>query len=183
MRLSIRHIMAASLVMLALPASAQEVHAHGAARLDAALDGGRVELALTLPAMDVVGFERAARSDTERQAVETARRTLLDHARLWQFTAAAGCVAQPAVVQVDGAGGDADAHHHHDHDHGDGPAHHDWQARYRFDCSRPEQLQRIVTGLFTAFPSLQRVDVQWLGLGGATALSLTAAQPRIEIAQ
>ena len=180
MRPPIRRPVVATLMLLALPALAQGVHEHGAARLDAVLEGNRIELLLTLPAMDAVGFERAAANDAEREAIEAARRRLLDHAQLWRFTPSAGCVARAPMLHVDAAGDAGDAHH--DHDHVPGHAHHDWQARYRFECARPDQLRRIVTGLFAGFPRLQRVDLQWIGPAGATAQALSPARAWIEVA-
>lgn len=168
--------------LLALPTAS--AHVHGLALLDVALDGGRLQLDLEATAHDLVGFERAPRDEAERAKLEATRRVLLDHARLWQFNVAAGCVAEAPVLEVPGTpGGGAAKAHGHDHGHGDGQAqektHGDWRVRYRFQCRNPEALRAIDTGLFAAFPAIESVRVQLIDASGARAASLGPAQPRL----
>ncbi|GIX38776.1 MAG: hypothetical protein KatS3mg127_2015 [Silanimonas sp.] len=170
--------------LLALPTAS--AHVHGLALLDLAFDGGRLQLDLEATAHDLVGFERAPRDEVEKARLDAARRTLLDHARLWQFNVAAGCVAEAPVLEVLGTpeGGATKAHAHgHGHEPGDGRAqektHGDWRVRYRFQCRNPEALRAIDTGLFAAFPAIESVRVQLIDASGARAASLTPAQPRL----
>lgn len=172
--------------LLALPTAS--AHVHGLALLDVAFDGGRLQLDLEATAHDLVGFERAPRDEAEKARLDAARRTLLDHARLWQFNVAAGCVAEAPVLEVPGTpeGAAAKAHAHgHGHEHGDGHAqekkHGDWRVRYRFQCRNPEALRAIDTGLFAAFPAIESVRVQLIDASGARAASLTPAQPRLTL--
>ena len=184
--MTIRSLRIALLAAMAVPslaaAQAQHAHVHGQAFVDVAVDGGLVEIQLRATAQDLVGFERAAATPEEEAQVLAARKAVLDHARLWQFNAAARCVAEGPVLEVPGAG-DAHAHdhdHHHDHDHGDDhAAHSDWTARYRFRCAAPEALRAIDSGMFAAFPSLQSATVQVLDATGAREETLTASAPRL----
>lgn len=192
--LSLRPLYAA---LLSLPlattalAHPQHVHVHGLAHADVAIEGGLVEIHLRATAYDLVGFERAARDDAERQRIEQAQRQLLEHAALWHFSAAASCVAETPVLEVPATPAAADhnhAHDHgdgHDHAHGDGHdhdhAHVDWQARYRFHCANPAALRAIDARLFVAIPSLQTLEVQLIDARGARALELTPAAVRITL--
>lgn len=159
-------------------ATAQEQHAHvhGLAYLNLAIEGKSVSMELTATAYDLVGFERAARDDAERSRLTEVRKSLLNHAALWQFTVAAGCVAQPPVLQVPGANGHD--HDHAEHDHGN---HSDWQVSYRFECQNPQALRSITVSVFKQFPSLETIQVQLLNTAGASALTLQASNPRIAL--
>ena len=176
---------AALIVALALPsvaaAQVQQAHVHGQAFVDVAVDGGLVEINLRATAQDLVGFERAAATPEEEAQVLAAQKAVLDHARLWQFNAAARCVAEGPVLEVAGTGGTHD--HDHDHAHGDHAAHADWTVRYRFRCAAPEALRAIDTGLFAAFPSLQSATVQVLDATGAREETLTASANRLTLSQ
>lgn len=180
----------AALLAAPLAAHPQQAHVHGLAHADIAIEDGRVEITLRATAYDLVGFERAAVDAAEAARIQAARALMLDHARLWRFSVAAGCVAQAPVLEVpatEQAEGDEHGHGHshdhehgHDHDHEHG-GHVDWLARYRFDCARPEALRTIDVALFQAVPALQNLRVQLIDGSGARALELTPAQARIAL--
>ncbi len=179
--------LAAALVGPVAVAHEQHAHVHGLAHADVAIDGGRVEITLRATAYDLVGFERAPADEAEKAKLQAARALMLDHARLWRFSVAAGCVAQAPVLEVpasDGMGHDHD--HDHDHDHGhdhdhDHGGHVDWQARYRFDCATPAALRAIDVSVFEAVPALQTLEVQLIDAAGARALTLSPGQARIAL--
>lgn len=185
-----RHPLATALcvALLSLPslalAEAGKAHVHGAGRVDAAVEGGRIELTLTAPKHDLVGFERAPRDAAEEAQLLAARKRVLDHAALWAFNARAGCVAEAPVLVEGGDGGHDRGHAHgHDHAHGDdhAHAHADWTVRYRFQCTSPEALRSIDAGLFSVFPSLQTIAVQLIDGAGARAVQLTPASARLSV--
>ena len=61
-------LLAAGLAATALPAWAAKAHQHGVARLDVAVEATRVTLYLDTPLDNLLGFERAPRTDAERKA-------------------------------------------------------------------------------------------------------------------
>ena len=173
---------AAALLLAGAPvatalAQAGHAHVHGVARLDVAVDGGRVELRLTAAMQDLVGFERAPRDAEDEARLQAARKAVLDHARLWRFNAAARCIAEGPVLDVPGTAS-MDAHDHHDHHEG---AHTDWTVRYRFQCAQPRALQAIDSGAFEVFPALETVEVQVVDGAGARAETLSAFARRIAV--
>jgi hypothetical protein len=195
----IHRLSAALLLALAAGAQAQVQHAHvhGQAFADVAIDGGSVEIQLRATAHDLVGFERAAANPEEEARVLAARKAVLDHAALWQFSIAAACVAEAPVLEVPDAKAhdhdhaddhghdhdhDHDHSHDHDHEHDEGHQHADWTARYRFRCSNPAALRSIDTGLFAQFPSLQSVTVQLIDADGARGETLTPEARRLNLA-
>ncbi len=176
-------VLVAALVGAPVVAHEQHAHVHGLAHADVAIDGARVEITLRATAYDLVGFERAPADEAEKAKVQAARALMLDHARLWRFSVAAGCVAQAPVLEVPATEAMGHDHGHgHDHDHGhDHGGHVDWQARYRFDCATPAALRAIDAAVFDAVPGVRTLEVQLIDAGGARALTLVPGQARIDL--
>jgi hypothetical protein len=136
---------------LAVPAQGQ-AHVHGVATLDIAVDARQITLSLATPLDNLVGFERAPRTDGERQRAEQAVARLRAGDALFSFDPAAGCkmasvdlrsaalkLGQPTQRPKDG--------------------HAELEADWRFDCSDATLARHVDVGLF-AFNQLKRVQVQ-----------------------
>lgn len=154
-----------TLVCIALqPSSA---HVHGEAKLDIAVDGNTLTIHLATPLDGLLGFEHAARTTAEKQAVQKLQTTLAQPAQLFGIAAEAGCTAQTpqqALPIFDGkASGD----------------HHDLEADFRWQCTKPAALRAIDVRLFAAFPRLKHIKVQFFGPAGQKAGRLTPKQPRV----
>lgn len=136
-------------------------HEHGVARLDVAVEAGRITLMLEMPLDSLVGFERAPRNDAERAAARAALARLADAAKLWRPDPAAGC--GPARVEIEAGplepGHEHDAGHDHDHAHGE-DGHADADASYTLECAAAERAGFVDTGLLESFPRLRIVNVQ-----------------------
>ncbi|MBX3607024.1 MAG: DUF2796 domain-containing protein [Piscinibacter sp.] len=164
----------AGLLLAALPAwaaAAGHAHEHGVARLDVAVDGRQVSIALETPLDNLLGFERAPRSAAEQRTAEAALARLRDAATLFRFDAAAACrstavAIESAALKLGAAAAAA----------GD---HADLDASYEFTCERaPAQLEH---GLFAAFPRLQRLDVQAATAARQSGLALKRPATRLPL--
>jgi hypothetical protein len=148
-------------LLLATSALAHGPHEHGVVKLDVAVEPGRVTLLMESPLANLVGFERAPRTDAERQRVDAALATLNAAATLFKIDPAAGCVPGPvelnAAALEGGKPGAAEAE----------AGHADIDASFTFKCKKTAPAF-IDVGLFTAFPAIQRIDVQ-LATGSAQA--------------
>ena len=85
-------------------------HEHGVARLTVATTDDGLEIALESPAANVFGFEHAAKSEEEREAVHKALEKLKDGAMLFAVNTAAACSLENASVEAPSA-------EHHDDEH------------------------------------------------------------------
>lgn len=94
-------------------------HVHGAAELNAALDGKDLMIELRSALWNVLGFEREARSAEEKQAVEGAMAVLADGLSLFGLPEAAGCTQHEKDIDLGAAKGDEDHDHEKDHGHDD----------------------------------------------------------------
>ncbi len=166
-----------ALAAFAPVATAGKAHQHGVARLDVSLEGQSLSLELESPLDDLIGFERAPRTDAERQRVQAAADRLRQAGALFQPDADAQCVAGPVVLHapVVGLGEKAAAAPGQRADHAD------LHARFVFECARPQALQQVKVGLFQAFTSLKRIETQVASPRGQARRVLTPASASLQL--
>lgn len=147
----------AALAMIAAsPAQAHKAHEHGVVRLDVAIDGGTLGIAAEVPLDNLLGFERAPRTDAERKTAADALARLRAPAGLFVVDGAAQCRLTRAEVTAPVLEAGAKPE--------DGHA--DLDAGYQFECARPGRLRTLELGWFDAFPRIQRIEVQLAGPQG-----------------
>jgi len=155
---------AMALLMATLPAAhAGKAHEHGVAKVDVAIEGNKLTVALESPLDSLLGFERAPRTDAERKAAADVLARLRSGAALFTADAAAQCTLSKAEISapVLEAAGKAPAGDHADLD-----------ASYEFTCAQPNQLRTLDLGLFDAFRRMQRIEVQVAGAQGQSKVTL-----------
>lgn len=147
--------------------AAGKAHEHGALRLDVAVDGTTLTIAMEAPLDNLLGFERAPRTDAERKAAADLLARLRNPGQgrpLFAADAAAQCSLSRAEVTAAVLEPRA------------GPAarddHADLEAGYEFSCARPGELRSLEIGLFEAYQRIQRIDVQVAGPQGQARLTL-----------
>jgi hypothetical protein len=150
----------------------QEAHVHGVAMLTLAIDKEVLVIHFESPAANLVGFEYQARSPEEKQIVKQVESLLASPKQLFLWV---GTDCQTIKTTVNSAGvmasdqphGDhSEAHHTHEHemhhsDH-DSQRHSDITAEYHFRCHNTHQLKRLVVTLFSHFPGIEKINVQWV---------------------
>ncbi|MEE4250148.1 MAG: DUF2796 domain-containing protein [Alcanivoracaceae bacterium] len=138
------------LLLLAPWLQAQSVHVHGQGELQVSSQGDQLGVLLTLPAMDVVGFEHAPSSAAQQAAVSQAAEKLGNPQSIMIADAAAACVVQS--VKVDSA---LLVPHEKAHSHDHGHDHADFTVEYQFSCGKPQLLTQLKLLLFQWLPELQ----------------------------
>lgn len=154
--------------LCALPVCAagphQHAHRHGHVRLDIAVERDGFSIGLEAPLDSLLGFERAPRSDQERQVVRSVAERLRSGS-LFVPNPEAGCKLSAATLRSDALGdllGNASST-------GaaasiSGPqaddAHADLEASFVYTCHRPTAFKSMHIGLADAFKRIQRIDVQ-----------------------
>lgn len=194
-------LLAGSLAPLAMAEETRSLgaHQHGLSRLDIAIEGDALEMALTAPGADLVGFEHRAESDEQRAAVEAALQALEAPDRLFALPKEAGCVVQHVAVEApfeddhDHAAHEAHAHKEHsrkdnaheDHGHGhdarEGGGHSEFSAEYDFACANPGALTRIDFPYFEAFGGAGSIDLRLITAKGAASFTVERSAPRLDI--
>jgi hypothetical protein len=155
-----------------------DAHEHGAAQLNVVLDGKMLHLQLDSPAMNLVGFEHAAKSAADKAKVAAARSQLTQPQVLFGLNAG-DCNISKQEVESPLFAKDADSHEH-EHEKSHDSEHSDIHAHYSLDCQKPEELQQLDLGeLFKRFPATEKIQVQLIGPNGQQGLELTPAQPTL----
>ncbi|MDF3195313.1 DUF2796 domain-containing protein [Pseudomonas sp. 1928-m] len=151
-----------------------DAHEHGAAQLNVVLDGKALELQLESPAMNLVGFEHAAKSAADKAKVAAARSQLEQPQALFGLSAGDCQISKQELESPLFAEHKHEEHHDHDSEHSDIHAH------YSLDCQKPEELKQLNLGeLFKRFPATEKIQVQLIGPNGQQGLELTPAQPTL----
>jgi Protein of unknown function (DUF2796) len=182
-------------------AGSTHAHEHGVARLDVAVQPGRISLTLASALDTWVGFERTPRTAAERDSVEAARRQLENANALWKVDAAAACSAGSAALEAalwqpraggearPGAAGQAQRasppaqrEPHSASAHPSPDSHGDLEVQYQLDCkAAPAAAWIDAAALFAGFPRLQRLQVQVVTPRGQSAVVLRRGQTRIQL--
>ena len=152
-------------------AASLAAHEHGAAQLNVALSDNTLELALESPAMNIVGFEHAASSASDRAVAANAKQQLQDPLALFGIAPSASCTVTTVAISSPlfaSAAAETTAEHN------------DVDADYQLSCSHPEHLQGLdLSELFKRFPGTQKIQTQLIGRNGQQGAALSPANPRL----
>ena len=181
--------------------ASERAHEHGVGQLSIAIEGNEVEIELVVPGADAVGFEHAARTDSERKAVVAAAEKLKEAKRLIRLTSGAHCHVEKTEVASALLDNDKDEHDHahgHKHEkhakqdehkhnehkehdkHPDGEIHSEFTAHYHFHCDHPEKLTGADVEFFKVFPSAHELVARWITSKGQGVTELTAKATRLK---
>ena len=155
--------------------AAGRAHEHGVARLDVVVAADGVNIELDTPLDNLLGFERAPRTDGERDKVQATLARLRDGAALFRIDPAAGCtLAKVELVSAPLLLGPAVA----------GPGDHgDLEGRYQFNCRSGAKAGFVEVGLFEAFAGLKRVEMQVVTPRGQLKVTLRKPASRVKLAR
>lgn len=197
--------------LLAKETREMDAHVHGVSTLELAVEGGVLEINLTSPGMDIVGFEYDAGSDRDKDAIEAAIRTMLVPENVVTLSDAAECRLTEVLAHLhvdDNAHDEGDEHMHgaegeedHDHEehaeaedhdhkeheegeehaHEEGAMHSEFHARYVFACEHPEDLTAITFPFFESFGNAQEIEAQYVTDAGAGAVEIGRDDPQLSL--
>jgi len=181
----------------------QESHVHGLASLFIVLEGSQLLVELESPGMNLIGFEHVPRTEVQHQQVEKAEQQLMAGGGMFSFKGGQ-CQLLKADIKMVGMAAPQEERHessesdgghylnHEDHeDHEDHEGHEvskastsehsDVEAKYLFNCDKPETLLAIDVALFDEFSGLEELDAQWVVRSFQGGKTLSPAQSRIEL--
>jgi hypothetical protein len=168
-------LLAAGLCALGLLPAWAGPHAHGVVYLDLAVDGSVLTVQMRAPLESRLGFERAPRTDAERQAASQMLAHLQQPQAVLQPLLAAGCEMQSAQVQAEVLQSPAQSAQ------STKAGHADLQAQYQWRCARPDLLSAATVALFDSYRRTRKVEVQVAGPRGQTRTVLRPAARTVQL--
>jgi len=112
-----------------------------------------------------VGFEHAAETPAQKEAVLEAQAILSNASSLVTFNKDAGCRSLNDKISVDLGLEEHDQHddeHHHEDVHEE-ETHKDISLQYEYICQKPKALKHINVKLFESFENLTDIELVYLG--------------------
>jgi len=151
--LAIAAALLAAAPFLTAQAQQQHAHVHGQLKLDVAVDGPTVVIDMESPLDNIVGFERAPKTDAEKKIVEDAVAQLRAADKLFIVDPAANCKLGPVDLRSGALGlGNPDP--------SEPVGHADLDATFSFNCTNAAAAKFIDLNLFGAFKGLRQIDSQ-----------------------
>jgi hypothetical protein len=174
---SVRRGLAALVALAAASAApAAPPHEHGVARLGVAVAANAVQIDLDTPLENLLGFERAPRTDAERDKVAALVARLRAGEDLFRIDAQAGCTLSRVtlIAPVLELGGPLPA---------TAGAHADLEGSYEFSCKNGAAAGFLEVGLFDGFAGLRRIDMQVATPRGQLKATLRRPSQRVRLAR
>jgi hypothetical protein len=159
-------------------------HIHGHGALAIVIEDNNVQMELSAPGMDIVGFEYEAETAREKKAVEAALTDLKEPLKLVTLPEPAGCTVTSADVKIV-----VEDHKVHDavmesdktaetEEHAD--PHTEFRATYILACADAASVTSIYFPFFDRFSGSEKLDVTAITANGQTAYQITREAPRLE---
>ncbi|MFP3977191.1 ZrgA family zinc uptake protein [Marinobacter sp. KMM 10035] len=163
------HALSFTLLLSSAPLMAADnpgSHQHGHAEMQLAFADNQVEILLTSPAGNMLGFEHHPRTPEQHQTEERVTHWLGENPLV--NTPESTCQIQATTVQHEVAGG----HDHGGHSHGDESQHADITVTQILNCTGLDNSTSLTTPLIAHFPALEHLDIAWAGPDGQGAARL-----------
>jgi len=153
----------------------QHAHVHGVAQMQMVIAGKDVLIEVASPLFNVVGFEHKPNNEQQKKAFKQ-QVSAISKGDLITLTAEAQCRLESH--DIDHPFAENHAHNEHEHGHGSEHAHKNMRFEYQLHCESPQKLNDVNTQpLFTAWPNLQKLNVEWINNNRQSAKTLSPDQP------
>ena len=154
---------------------AHNAHLHGIAELALAIEGNLLEINLTSPSVNIVGFEHKARSKKQINAVEKAKSILESPAELFSLSGGS-CTLKHAKTDMSALiDQDGDTHGT------DNTTHSEITASYHYECEHGQTPRAVSTNLLNSFTGIETLNVIWLTENRQGSAELTSKSNLIRI--
>lgn len=155
-----------------------DAHVHGVGELEMVQEGQRLSISMYSPLHNLLGFERAPRTDAERARMKAVN-SQLRGGGLFTFTPAAQCQGSEVRVRSEVLNPHVHAHEGKDAHTHDGE-HSDVKVIWEFECANPAALKEVKVNLFQVFPRFEALQTQAIFAKGQVGAKLSAKKPSIQ---
>lgn len=186
MKIQVQMGLVATVTFMAVIATAAEgkrhhhSHAHGLGEFNVVVEGSTLTVELKSPAMDIVGFETAPKSEKQKAKAKAALNDLKVTDKVISLPAAAACALKDSDIHgrvfegVEGGAVDGKDHQHKNED-----GHSDVHATWTFECQKPDQLKGAKQALTSTFRTLKRLKTSVVNGSQQSSADLTSKKSEI----
>jgi hypothetical protein len=137
-------------------------HVHGEVILNVVIEGNRLDVEMISPAMNITGFEHAPVTEEQRRVLGEAIGKLGQAGNLLTLPGTAAC--EPGASSVETSLTEEHAEHEHEPamEEGDEGNHAEFHVTHAFQCDNPDVIESVTLTLFSHFPGVEKVRVQWI---------------------
>lgn len=162
----------------------QEAHVHGLSELSIAMEGEKLEIQFTSPAMNLLGFEHKASTQKDLLAIENTASVLRQHETLFLFSGGRcdhinTSIDLTVLIESDEHKKEHEKHEKHE-EHAQNNNHSDVVASYKYRCENIGQLRALTVDVFEAFPGVHKVNAGWIKPIQQGAATLTPSHRVVE---
>jgi hypothetical protein len=142
-------------------------HVHGLSELTMTIEKQTLEIEVTSPAINIVGFEHRAKTKKNIALVQKARIRLSRHEDLFSFSGGA-CILIDKSVDISSitkANNLVTDLHEHGHEHINDTekfSHREVIGHYRYYCKKASTLTAITVKIFDQFVGINQIKARWL---------------------
>ncbi|MEY3466502.1 MAG: ZrgA family zinc uptake protein [Steroidobacteraceae bacterium] len=154
-----------------------DAHEHGRVTLDVALEGGTLVVEWSAPALQVVGFEHAPRTEAERAALASATAWINRGNGVVGVPPAARCRLRSIQHAPPTLAGHRDAAGKTDHD----AEHADFRARVSYECAAPAALTWLEPWVLRQLRGVERVEINLVAPGLQRQSTGASAETRVPL--
>ncbi|MBV1892298.1 MAG: DUF2796 domain-containing protein [Gammaproteobacteria bacterium] len=159
----------------------QEAHVHGLSELSIAMEGEKLEIQFTSPAMNLLGFEHKASTQKDLVAIENTASVLRQHKTLFLFSGSRCDHINTSIDLTVLIESDEHKKEHEKHEeHAQNNNHSDVVASYKYRCENIGQLRALTVDVFEAFPGVHKVNAGWIKPIQQGAATLTPSHRVVE---
>ena len=136
-----------------------DAHIHGRSDLTVALEGEQLEIELSSPAINLLGFEHTLTSEQDLNAIKNIKSMLRKPSDLFSFTDG-GCTLTKQSIDVSGL---IPTHQDKGHQHVNKESnHHEVIAKYSFHCKKSSTLSAITVKVLNLFSGIHEIRARWI---------------------
>lgn len=139
-------------------------HVHGAASMNLALENGQLNIAMSIPGMDAVGFEHAAASSEDQAKLNEVLNYLQKPAVIFVTPIDAECQLIKGEISTALLNKEDKSNSHADVD-----------VSYQWQCKNSSALKFLEVKLFSHLSHLQKIKASWISTDRQGAAELTPA--------
>jgi hypothetical protein len=149
-------------------------HQHGASTVEISLDGNMLLVAWESPLSDLIGFEHAPRTASEKSQAAQLLATLQSPSALLTPNPEAQCRVTKVTTQAPNL---MQTEHAHDA-HG---AHSDLDYAVSYHCTQPKALAQLRVHAFQTWPAIKAMEASLVGPGGQAVQTLRSQSATIDM--